>query len=213
VLIRPDRDDAEYRELASRYTSSIALSAPASEAVLVAPRWLLTHAGHLPEQGKPLLIGGRAYEIARIVVHPDAKPRSPAELALIELREAVRDLKPTPVYRLHDEAGKAVVFVGHGDSGIIGEEARFRDGRARAAINTIDRLSPLTASLPIKDLDEAADLQGKLGPGEEGAAAYIQTDDGLFVAGLYYGDVTVWNLFSRLSGFAGWIDATLGTAH
>ena len=38
---RPDREDAEYRELASKYSSSIALAETASEAVLIAPRWLL----------------------------------------------------------------------------------------------------------------------------------------------------------------------------
>jgi hypothetical protein len=51
-----------------------------------------------------------------------------------------------------------------------------------------------------------------LTPGEEGAPAYIQTEEGLYVAGLYYGDVTVWNLFSRLSAFAGWIDGVVRDA-
>jgi hypothetical protein len=39
---RPDRADAVYRELASKYPSSIASSASGSEAVLISPRWLLT---------------------------------------------------------------------------------------------------------------------------------------------------------------------------
>lgn len=201
MLTRPDRDDAEYLELASRYTSSIVLSAPASEAVLVAPRWLLTTASHAPQAGKPLEIAGRAYDVVRVVPHPQARPGQPTDLALVELRLGVRGIEPTPVYRGNDEAGKGVVMVAHG-----------RDGRARGAINTVDRLSPLTASVQIKDLEEASDLQGVLTPGEEGAPAYIQTEDGLYVAGLYYGDVTVWNLFSRLSAFAGWIDGVTSAA-
>ena len=44
LLIRPDRDDAEYLELATRYTSSVLLEAPDGEGVLIAPRWVLTAA-------------------------------------------------------------------------------------------------------------------------------------------------------------------------
>ena len=43
ILIRPDRDDAEYLELATRYPASIALPA-GGEGVLIAPRWVLTAA-------------------------------------------------------------------------------------------------------------------------------------------------------------------------
>src|ERR1043165_6577920 len=40
ILVRADRDDTEYVELATRYPSSIAL-APGIEGVLIAPRWVL----------------------------------------------------------------------------------------------------------------------------------------------------------------------------
>jgi hypothetical protein len=207
VLIRPDRDDAEYLELASRYTASIVLTAPASEAVLVGPRWLLMPASRAPAVGKPLEIAGRTHVVSRVVAHPEARPRTPTDLALVQLAADVEGVKPIPVYRGDDEAGKAVVFVAHGPTGVTGQPARKPDGQGRGAINTIDRLSPLTASLLVKPLEDASDLQGVAVPGEEGAAAYLQNDEGLFVAGLYYGDVTAWNLFSRLSAFAGWIDS------
>jgi hypothetical protein len=35
LLIRPDRDDSEYVELASRYSSSVLLNAPDGEGVLI----------------------------------------------------------------------------------------------------------------------------------------------------------------------------------
>ena len=209
MLIRPDRDDAEYLELASRYTASIAPSAPASEAVLIAPRWLLTTASHAPEAGKSVAIAGHSYAIARVVKHPDAKPATPTDLALVELREPVKGVKPIPIYKASDEGGQAVVFVAHGATGGVGKDVRTNDGKPRGAISTIDRLSPLTLSVPLKDGEDASDLQGKLVPGEEGAAAYIETDEGLFVAGIYYGDVTVWNLYSRISAFAPWIETAV----
>ena len=208
MLTRPDRDDAEYLELASRYTSSIALSAPASEAVLVASRWVLTRASAVSKSLTSVEVAGKRYPVVRVAIHPDAKPGTPADLALLQLGEAVRGAQPTPLYRAADEAGKTLVMVAHGTTGVHGKDERRKDGRARGAINTVERLSPLTLSVMVKPLDDASDLQGVLVPGEEGAAAYIQDEDGkLFVAGLYYGDVTVWNLFSRISAFAPWIDA------
>ena len=209
MLIRPDRDDAEYLELASRYTASIALTAPASEAVLVAPRWLLVPASRAPTVGKPLEIAGHTHVVRRVVAHPEARPRTPTDLALVQLAAEVEGVKPAAVYRRDDEAGKTVVFVGHGSSGVVGKGTLTSDGRGRGAINTLDRISPLTLSLPLKEGEEASDLQGKLVPGEEGAAAYLETDEGLFVAGIYYGDVTVWNLFSRVSAFAAWVDSVM----
>ena len=197
--MRPDRDEAEYLELASHYTASIVLPAPAGEGVLIAPGWVLTtaRAARLP---KPLsiIVAGRPYPVEAVFVHPEAQARQPADLALLRLRDAVRGVVPTPIYRDADEAGKALVFVAHGGG-----------SRPRAAINTVERLSPQTLSLQVKPLEEASDLQGVLGPGEEGAAAYLEVGGKRYVAGLYHGDVTVWNLFSRLSAFLPWIEATM----
>ena len=57
---RADREDAGYPELASRYASTTALGANAGEAVLVAPRWLLTSAA----RAKALKPGAGADEAA-----------------------------------------------------------------------------------------------------------------------------------------------------
>ena len=210
VLIRPDRDDAEYLELASRYTASIALIAPASEAVLVAPRWLLVPASRAPAAGKPLEIAGKSNVVARVVPHPDAKPRTATDLALLELATPVDGVKPLPTYRRSDESGKPVVFVAHGATGVIGKAGRREDFRARGAINTIDAVTAHDLELRIKGADDASDLQGVLVPGEEGAAAWLETDDGLFLAGIYYGDGKDSNRFARVSAFASWLDSVIG---
>jgi hypothetical protein len=121
----------------------------------------------------------------------------------------VTAIPATPLYRGNDEAGKGLVFVSHGASGSSGQAGRKRDGQARAAINTVERISPRTLSVQIKSGDDASDLQGVLTPGEEGAPAVLETEAGIFAAGLYHGDVTVWNLFSRLSAFLPWVEATM----
>lgn len=209
LLTRADRDDAEYLELATRYPASLVLNASGAEGVLVAPRWVLTSARHARSLGGRISVAGRSYAIDATFEHPDARPGAPSDLALVKLRDAVDAIEPAPLYRGSDEAGKGLVFVAHGATGRIGEAARRRDGRARAGINTVDRLSPLTLSLQVKGADEASDLQGVLAPGEEGAAAYIEVEGRPFVAGIYHGDVTVWNLFSRISAFTEWIDRTM----
>src|ERR1051326_2394187 len=95
ILIRPDRDDAEYLELATRYPSSVLLNAPDGEGVLIAPRWILTaaHMAKALQEQKPvprIPIGGREYEIQSFHLHPDWKQGSPlSDIALLRLRRAV----------------------------------------------------------------------------------------------------------------------------
>ena len=227
LLIRPDRDDAEYLELATRYASSVALNAPDGEGVLIAPRWVLT-AAHMAkamqalEVPPKLSVGGRPYEPQAYFLHPDWKKGGHSDIALVLLKDAVTHVRPTPLYRASDEGGKGVVIVGSGYTGKIGErpgKARW-DKKKRASINTVDRVAPRILGLRIKPLDEASDLQGAAAPGDSGGPAYIENDDGLFVAGIGYatddtnadgivGNAGDWELYTRVSAFVPWIEATM----
>ena len=213
ILIRPDRDDAEYLELATRYPASIALPA-GGEGVLVAPRWVLTaaHRAKALQEMKPapkLSLGGRDHDIESIHLHPEWKSGEANDIALVLLRKDVAGVEPTPIYRASDEPGKGVVIVGHGESGKIGAKAMAGDGRKRAAINTVDRVAPRTLGLRIKPADEASDLQGAAAPGDSGGPAIVETKDGLFVAGIGHGPVGDWETYARISAFAPWIDAVM----
>ena len=190
---RPDREDAEYRELASKYPSSIALGASATEAVLISPRWLLV-AGRQAQALKSaghVAIGGARHDIATVHLHPSGA------LALVFLRTAVADIEPSPVYRSRDENGKAVAFVGHGR------------GAARAAINTVDRVEANSLSLRVKPLAEASDLQGALSADEVGAPLFIEVSEEPFVAGIALDAGPEWQTFARLSSYAAWIDDSI----
>lgn len=213
LLIRADRDDAEYLEMGERYGSALALGA-AGAGALIAPNWILataTGARALAGKGATLEIAGRRYAVAGVHPHPQARPGQPENLALVQLAEPVKGVEPTRIYRADNEAGKTVIYVGHGPTGRIGAPERKRDGKARAAVNTVERVSPFTLSVMVKPNDEASDLQGVLLPGEEGAPAFIEVQEHILLAGLYHGDVTVWNLFSRLSAFLPWIEGTMLT--
>jgi hypothetical protein len=214
ILIRSDRDDAEYLELATRYTSSLPLNAADGEGVLIAPRWVLTAAHRAKAlremKAMPKLdIAGRAHEIQSIVLHPDWKSGEANDIALILLRRDVTGIEPTPLYRGSDEAGKPVVIVGHGPTGKIGEKARAEDRKKRASVNTVDRVAPRTLGLRVKSGDDASDLQGAATPGDSGGPAFIETPAGLWVAGIAHGTEGEWETYARVSAFAPWIEATM----
>jgi hypothetical protein len=202
--IRPDRDDAEYLELASRYASSVPLTAPDGEGVLIAARWVLT-AAHRAQaiQGMPkyqLKVGAVEHEVAAVVLHPRWKAGDTAnDIALVQLRTDVRGIAFTPIYRVADEAGATVVFAAHGNP----------DRRKRAAINTVDHVGTLTLGLDLKPLDAASDLQGGLAPNETGAPLFIQTSEGLSVAGIAVHTDGKRDTFARVSAYAGWVDSVL----
>lgn len=214
LLTRADREDAEYLEVASRYGSSLALDAPAGEGVLIAPRWILTAAHRARAlQSQPqarLRIGDRVHEIAAVFAHPEAQPGREADIALVFLRDDVRGIEPTPIYRGGDEAGKAIAIAAHGPTGRIGDPAAPKaDGRKRASINTVDAVTARALETRIKAGDEASDLQGALTPAETGAPAYLQAEGALYVAGIAMAADGSRERFARASAFAEWIDRTM----
>lgn len=229
ILIRADRDDAEYLEMATRYESSVILEAPDGEGVLIAPRWVLTvaHMGKALQEMKAspkLRFAGEEHEIQSITLHPGWKAgTAQSDIALILLKKPVKGVEPTPAYRETDEMGKTVVIVGHGYNGIIGDKPWPRerwDRKKRAAVNTVDRVTPILLGLQIKPADEASDLQGAATPGDSGGPAFIETPAGILVAGIgsatddangnkIVGDPGDWELYVRVSAFVPWIEAVM----
>jgi Trypsin len=192
LLTRPDRDDAEYLELASRYPAAITLGAPGGEGVLLNPRWILT-AAHRARA----LAAAKPAEVASVFVHPGWKGGADNDIGLVLLKREMPGVEPTPVYRFDDENGKTVVIAGHGG------------GRKRASINTVDRVTPLTFGLRIKPLDDASDLQGALTATETGAPAFIEAGGNIRVAGIAHGSADGWETYARVSAFNPWIEATM----
>jgi hypothetical protein len=214
ILIRADRDDAEYIELAARYPSSLRIGAAGGEGVLIAPRWILTTASavsRLPraKPRDPLAIGAHANAIQAIFVHPAWRQGAEADIALVFLQHAVDGIAPTPVRPDADEIDEVVFIVGHGETGPIGGGTRRTDGRKRAGINTVDKVTATTLRLRIKPLPEASDLQGAVGRDELGAPAILERNAAKSIVGLYSGSEGEWQVFTRVSAYMAWVDETM----
>ena len=210
ILIRSDRDDAEYVELASKYPSSVAIGPADAEGVVISPSWILTsaRAARALQGRKSITLDGKSYGLKSVLPHPTA------DIALLFLGSGFRgalDFEPTPLYRNTDEGGKTVIVVGHGANGRIGSPVAREgsDRRKRAAVNTIDRVGPRMFDLGIKPPDQASDLQGALGAGDLGGPAFIETREGLFVAGIASAVEGEWQSYVRVSTFVPWIESTM----
>ena len=205
IVIRPDRDDAEYLELATRYPSSVALPGPAAGGgVLIAPRWVLTSTSRAKalQGAKPparIPFGGNAHEIQSIHLLPAGKDGAASDVALVLLRTGVRAVEPNLLYRERDEGGKAIVVVGHGSA----------DRKARASINTVDRVEARTLGLRVKPLDDASDLQGSATPADIGGPAFVEVSGAIFVAGILTSIAAPWETYARVSEYVPWIEAVM----
>jgi hypothetical protein len=229
LLIRPDRDDAEYVELATKYVSTVAIDVPGGgEGVIIREQWILTSArvgAVLKAMKSParIRIGTRDIKVDGVYVHPTWRAGSNSgDIALLHLAGPAK-IEPTPLYASDDEAGKTVVIVGTGETGKLGDKALRLDHKSRAGINTIDRLSPKTFAMTVKTGDDASDLQAAFTTSESGAPAYFQTESQeLFVIGVASstkgensdglvnaGDSQV---FVRISAYVPWIEGTIEKA-
>lgn len=219
IQTRPDRGDEEYRELATRYAAAVPLPTGGA-AVLVAPRWLLTTAHRaepLTASRSAILITGRPHAIQRVWLHPEASNGAGADIALLLLAEPVAGIEPAPIHREPNESGQALRFVGFGPTGPMGKPPAASDGKARAAINTVDRVLPRELGMRIKGPDDASDLQGLETLADSGGPGIIEVARRPFVAGLLLkpegtGAIGHWTRLVRVSAFAEWIDDVMGRA-
>ena len=223
IVRRHDRPDAAYLELAQdpRWQATVSVGGMAM-GTLIAPEWVLT-AAHVAQFVGPfervVIVAGREYAVRAVHVHADYNGTSVGtDIALLHLAEPVTDVKPAPLYRGADEAGRAVVFVGHGDTGVgPAGPPEGNDRRWRAAQNRITVAQGATLRFDFDAPPAGEDLEGISGPGDSGGPAFIEADGRAYVAGISsanipgtgtgictYGTIEV---YCRVSAQAAWIES------
>jgi hypothetical protein len=125
IVMRHDRDEQAFIDLARKFPATVALRSSANRAVLagmgtlIHPRWVVT-AGHVADSLAPgdlAVLGGTTYEIVEVVKHPEWRGPTSWEhlrmdIALIRLRTAVADVVPVRLYTQSDELDMSATLVG-----------------------------------------------------------------------------------------------------
>ncbi len=193
IAIRHDRDDADYVALGEQFPS-VGKVGRGGDGTLIAPQWVLT-AGHVA-RGMARRSGGAfpvffaiddgevEYAVSQVIVHPDFVPMGGHDIALLKLDRPVEGIAPVALYTAHDEQGKPIVLVGHGDtkSGNGGEWVV--DRKKRGATNEIDRVTDGHITFTFDAPPAGTELEGTAGPGDSGGPAFILVDDQPHLAGV-----------------------------
>ncbi len=177
---------------------------------------------------------GTAYQGLKVHIHPgydesmQDQETSGYDMAIVVLDSPVTDAGDPPMlYGGRDELGRTLVITGFGSRGIgsSGEQDAYYNYDAlgpAAATNVIDEVDGDMENNLIVDFDsEAGDasvtgkakpvdrMEGILGSGDSGGAAWIKTADGWAIAGTNtWGDESVYGAvsgFSRVSTQLDWI--------
>lgn len=232
IIIRHDRDDSHYRDLAAAYPQVVHMNTqelgkpPDGEGTLVDSYWVATaaHIASLIKPGHKVTAASVDYVVEAVHIHP-AWTDGPNDIALVRLARKVVSVEPVRIYRERDEVGKLITLVGIGDTGTGLTGPTSNDGQLRAATNRIDTVSDAWLKFKFDHGDAATDQEGIGGPGDSGGPAFIDINGVRYLVGVSSGQSTlategreglygVTEYYTRISSYASWLDSIMSkTAH
>jgi hypothetical protein len=222
MVIRHDRDDADYRALGERFPA-VGKVIPDGEATLIAPQWVIT-AAHVAQgierRGGGVRFGDTLHEVGEIHLHPKWKPGQESDLALVKLQRPVVAVKPVVLYTGRKEVGRIVTFVGRGDFGTGKTGPGGQDGLLRGATN---RIEEATRHWIVFAFDppgrRSTRLEGISGPGDSGGPALAKIKGTWQILGVSSGGMSPpggkagmygsREFYVRISSYLGWIQSVM----
>ena len=235
IVIRHDRDDQLYIELAKKFPATVIFHIQNSDfgmdgmGTLIDARWVLT-AGHVVAELNPgdmAEIGGSRYEIEELVQYPHWRGVKSwndvqRDIALVRLRTAVQGIEPALLYSKSDEAGLVLTLVGAGRFGNGRTGETKSDVTLRAATNKVLRVegTQLVYRFDAPGDPDVTALEGICGEGDSGNPAYFESNGKIYIVGVgsaqdarpverKRGRYGVLELHPRVSSFAPWIRQVL----
>jgi len=165
---------------------------------LIHESYLLTVAhcaAELPK-GKTLQIKGISNTVDKVILHPGWEKDSdgdPAkfDIALVHLKQPVKDVKPVPIYKKTDELGATVFLIGRGvhATGLVGEKGGKDDGKLRRASNRVAAVNQHSLTLIFRRPDDPGVMgtEGVGAAGDSGCPVFIVQNGVAYLAGLNSG--------------------------
>ena len=191
IITRHDVPDASYVVSDDDYPALVDLFGPGDcIGTLISSRHLLTVA-HCAEElttSSSLQVDGAAVGVEAVVLHPDYDGEN-HDIAVVRLAEEVEGATPHALFEGSDEEGATLVLVGRGihATATEGEPGGSTDGLLRRATNVVASTSDLWIEVLFEDPAGTAaitDLEGVGAAGDSGGPAFLETADGLVIAGL-----------------------------
>lgn len=192
IVIRHDRNDADYRKLGEGHPWVGSMVPVGNGAVtLIDPSWVVT-AAHVAEGVGPfhrtVRFSGKDYLVDRVVLHPTwgtgVEAPELVDLALMRLATPVTEIQPAGLYPRKDEMGREVLFVGWGDLGNGQTGPTKRDSVLRGATNVVDEVVGGWISFLFDEPPAGTEFEGISGPGDSGGPALVKEDGKVYIIGV-----------------------------
>lgn len=209
IVIRHDRSDSLYQELATQSQFAPVGRIGAVSGTLIAPDWVLT-AAHI--NGSTFTLGGGSYDVSENIPHPNwnGDVTSGFDVRLLRLSTPVPNVTPALIYGGNQELGQVGTFVASGATGDGIAGATLPSGTKRAAQNQLDAFGVNTGSpgsltinfndgpLLLADFDHPVDaslsflgssaplnLEGTLASQDSGGGTFVLVGNTWLLAGVH----------------------------